>query len=160
MSQYEMAQIEKALECYQEELRICREIGSKNGMVYSLCSLSKIHLDNIEPDMAEEMAREALDISIEMDAKGEEAWARRLIGVSYRLRGDLDKAQEYLDKALEMFTESGEKEEVAKCHMEYGYLYKALNRGEDSRKAFKMALEMFEELGMTPWVEKVLAELK
>ena len=89
-----------------------------------------------------------------------EAWARRLIGVSYRLRGDLDKAKEYLDRSLEIFIESGEKEEVAKCHLEYGYLYKALGQKEKSRKSFETSSELFKELGMMPWVEKILAELK
>ena len=100
-------------------------------------------------------AEEALEITIEIGAKGEESWARRLNAECYLEMGDLDKAKTFLDDAYEIAAEVGEREEMAECRREYGNFYMKEGDKDAALESYKVSLDIFEEIGMVRNIDKL-----
>ncbi len=103
-------------------------------------------------DAALALGKQAAAIAVAHEAKGDEAWARFLIGRSYWASepSDLDKSEEQLDIALRLAAACEARPLAAFCNTTLCGVY--ARRGDEVRaKEFDAAATaIYRELGMQP----------
>jgi DNA-binding SARP family transcriptional activator len=101
-------------------------------------------------DEARSAAREAVNLARARDARGNEAWALRLLG-EIALRGeplDAAAAEAHYRSALAIAIELGMRPALAHCHAGLGRLFQRTGRREQAEEHLATAATMFREMGM------------
>ena len=97
--------LDKALEYYQQALKIHRDIGYKLGEASALGNIGLVYSNKGDLNKALKYFQQALKIDRDIGHKLGEANQLGNIGLVYSDKGDLDKALEYLQQALKIFIE-------------------------------------------------------
>lgn len=118
---YTKGDYQSALEHYSKAIEIGEKIAPQSGIIsqtYRL--LADLQMAKKEYDQAFSSCQRALEVSISLGERLEEAACYRILGQIYAVRSDKEKAQEYFDKSLIIFEDIKAKYELAKAYLEAG----------------------------------------
>jgi class 3 adenylate cyclase/tetratricopeptide (TPR) repeat protein len=113
-------------------------------------------------DRAAILAERALAYAREHQMRGNEAWARYLLGeiASERQPSEFKSAGIHYRDSVVLAEPRGMRPLVAHCHLGLGKLYWRTDKREQAREHLATATTMYRDMGMTYWLEKVEAEAK
>ena len=117
--------MKKALEHFQQTLKIEIEIGNRLGQATALGNLGNVYLQKDDLDKALEHFQQALKIDIEIGNRLGQANALCNLGNVYALKLELDKALERYQRALEFFQQIGAIMEVEQTKQNIELVLKA-----------------------------------
>ena len=134
--------------------------SSGPGSVLVLARLGEVCLLAGRMDEALHWANETLALSSELEQRGTEAYALRLLGAiaSHRDAPELETAEQHYRQAFALAAELGMRPLVAHCHLGLGNLCRRAARRERAHEHLTTAATMYREMGMTYWLEKAAAE--
>ncbi len=134
-------ELDEALKCHKDALKIHREIRYKQGEATGLGNIGLIYLAKGELDEALKYLEDALKIDREIGYKQGEATGLGNIGLIYSDKGELDEALKYHKDALKIDREIGYKQgeatdlgNIGLIYSDKGELDKALKYMEDALK--------------------------
>jgi tetratricopeptide (TPR) repeat protein len=137
---------QQAYEHYMKGIEIGEKIAPNSGIIsqtYRL--LADLQVAKKEYDQAFSSCQRALEVSISLGERIEEAACYCILGQIYAAKGDKQKAKEYFSKSLSIFEDIKAKYELAKAYLEAGKSdcfdqyerLKFLGRAEDIFKELK-----------------------
>ena len=115
--------ISKALEYYNEGLKIRKEVGDKHGIAESLNNIAIVFEKHGDIPHALEYHHEALKIQEEINDKQGFSLSLNNIAHIYEDQGDIPKAMEYYQKSLKIGEELNNSEGIATELSNIGLLY-------------------------------------
>jgi tetratricopeptide (TPR) repeat protein len=107
---------------------------------------------------AREIAARALELSVRLKQRGQQAYVLRLMAETQRSRSD-DEAIRSYGRALALAEELGMRPLQAHCHLGLGKLYRRVGRTDEARTELTTAVAMLREMGMTFWLPDAEAAL-
>jgi class 3 adenylate cyclase/tetratricopeptide (TPR) repeat protein len=112
-------------------------------------------------DAAHTQAEFALGISTTRHARGDEAFAFRLLGEITASGEPVESgtAEAHYRKSLTLAEELGMRPLAARCHLGLGKLFRRTGRTEEARTELMTALAMIREMEMTFWLPEAEKEL-
>jgi ATP/maltotriose-dependent transcriptional regulator MalT len=122
---------ERAAELFGESLKLCREVGDKRGLVWTLLHLANVSSNRGNHERATRLYEEGLTLCRE---SGDTVQLRDfLIGLSYEvlLEGDHERATALSHEAAALYQEQGHNEGLQKALDNLGWA--ALVRGDHER---------------------------
>ena len=131
--------------------------------VQALRSLSlgeaQVLADRLEEVYA--LAERTLSFAREHHARGNQAYALRLLGeiAAHRTPPDVAQAAAHYRQALALAEELGMRPLQAHCHRGLGTLYAKTGRQEQARAELSTAIEMYRAMDMTFWLPQAEAAL-
>jgi tetratricopeptide (TPR) repeat protein len=129
----------------------------------TLCrlSLGEAHLLAGRLEEAHALAERELVLANEHQARGNEAYARRLLGeiAARREPPEHDQAGDYYRQALALAEELGMRPLVAHGHLGLGKLYAKIGRRAEARAELSTAIELYQTMEMTLWLPEAEAAL-
>ncbi len=149
----------RAAELAQEALGMCRDLGDRLGVVYSLCILGVIAMIRGEYDRATGMFEEGLALSRALGREWETATALSLLGWSGRYWGDFQRAAALSAESLALFRNAGDQWGAASA---LSHLGSATGRLGDLARAKLLLMEsvhLARSLGHRPQLAVSLHEL-
>jgi tetratricopeptide (TPR) repeat protein len=110
---------------------------------------------------AQDLAERALALARTHQARGQQAYALRLLGDTAVRRAPPanEQAGDYYRQALTRAEELGMRPLVAHCHLGLGKLYATIRRGPEARAALTTAVELYRAMEMTFWLPQAEAAL-
>ncbi len=127
---------------------------------YTLCNLSEQYLETGELDEARKCAEKALSIFMEIDIKGMEATARRILGEIFLKNGDPVAASEQAAKALAFTEKEGPWDKLSRNHRLIGEIL-AAQENSLAIEHFKKSIEILKDNSLNddaPGIEYTLLE--
>jgi tetratricopeptide (TPR) repeat protein len=124
--------------------------------------LAEAHLLSARLDDATTTCGRALGLAVQRKERGQEAYARRLLG-EIRSRAnhrDTAEAERQYRAAAALAQELGMRPLVAHCHLGLGKLHSATGLRPEARECLAAALAMYREMDMPFWLEHATAALK
>jgi len=110
-----------ALEHYTKAIEIGEKIAPNSGIISQTCRLlAELQVAEKEYDQALSSCQRALEVSISLGERVEEAACYRILGQIYAVRGDGKSAQENFNKSFRILEEIKAKYELAKTYLEAG----------------------------------------
>lgn len=133
---YDAIQYEKANEYWQKAYNLQKEIGDKNGIIYTMANLGLYEfVIKKDYDKGEKYFTDAVQLSKELENKNNIAYCFNRFANLYTDKGELDKAKKYLDSSLALYREVGDRSRTGNVLVNIGYYF--ASRGEfDSTKAY------------------------
>jgi class 3 adenylate cyclase/tetratricopeptide (TPR) repeat protein len=133
-----------------------RSIGRTRVVAWAQEMLAQVYLAGGREADAAVTARDALDASRRIHARGGEA---RVLWVLADLAArsatpDFDKAQGFYREALHLANELGMRPLAAHCHRDLGKLDLRTGKREQAQEHLTTAATMYREMGMTYWLER------
>jgi len=112
---------QSALEHYSKAIEIGEKIAPQSAIISQTCRLlAELQVAKKEYDQAFSSCQRALEVSISLGERVEEAACHRILGQIYSVRNDKEKAQENFHKSLTIFEDIKAKYELAKTYLEAG----------------------------------------
>ncbi|MDW5550956.1 tetratricopeptide repeat protein [Methanosarcina sp.] len=143
----QLGYVRKAIEYYEQALKISREIGDRRGEGADLGNLGLAYSDLGEPRKAIEYYEQALKISREIgDRRGEGADLGNL-GSAYSHLGEPRKAIEYYEQALKISREIGDRRNEGTWLGNLGLAYSHLGEPRKAIEYYEQALKISREIG-------------
>ena len=142
-----LAEPRKAIEYYEQALKISREIGDRRGEGADLGNLGSAYSHLGEPRKAIQYYEQALKISREIgDRRGE---GNRLgnLGLAYSDLGEPRKAIEYYEQALKISREIGDRRGEGNSLGNLGLAYSHLGEPRKAIQYYEQALKISREIG-------------
>jgi class 3 adenylate cyclase/tetratricopeptide (TPR) repeat protein len=123
--------------------------------------LGEAHLLTGRMDEATGLAQRALAFARDLKARGNEAYALRLLGEIFAHQDPLEveAAEASYRQALALAEELGMRPLLAHCHLGLGTLYTKVGRLAQARAALSSAIELFHAMEMTFWLPRAEATL-
>ena len=105
------------------------------------------------------LARRALAFARDRQARGNEAYALRLLGEIYAQQDPpaVEAADAAYRQALALADELGMRPLLAHCQLGLGTLYTTVGRRAPARAALATAIELFQAMAMTFWLPRAEA---
>jgi len=144
---YRLGEVRRAIEYYEQALKIYREIGDQRAEGATLGNLGLAYADLGEVRRAIEYHEQALEIDREIgDRRGEGADLGNL-GLAYADLGDARRAIEYHEQALEIDREIGDRRGEGNALGNLGNAYADLGEVRRAIGYYEQALEIDREIG-------------
>jgi tetratricopeptide (TPR) repeat protein len=142
-----------------QAIRDAAAIGRVDQHALRLTYLGEAYLDAGRHEEATMAATRAATFAREHEARGEEAWATRLLAeIAWRVdRGGVDTAIRRYGESLALARELGMLPLVAHCHLGIGNLYRHTGEGVKAQEALATAARMYREMNMAFGPEKAEA---
>src|SRR5262249_55077108 len=124
-------------------------------------SLSEAQLLAGCPQEAHALAERALALARAHQARGHEAYARRLLGdiAARREPPEIELAEAHYRQALALADALGMRPLLAHCHLGLGTLYAKIDRREQARAELSTAIALYRAMDMTFWLPQAEAAL-
>ncbi|HQE92504.1 MAG TPA: tetratricopeptide repeat protein [Anaerolineae bacterium] len=100
-------------------------------------------------DDAEQQARQALDLSRELEQRGEEGNVLRVLGRILNAQGRLEDAKACLKRSLDILDDIGDHYQKAQTQLSLAQFYAQQNHSLDAREALEQCMPVFQRLGVT-----------
>ena len=110
-------------------------------------------------DEAASHAREALELTRRLGARGSEAHALCLAG-DVASAGGAEDAENHYREALALATDLGMRPLVAHCHLGLGKLYRRTGKREQAQEHLTRATAMYREMDMRFYLERAEAAMR
>jgi tetratricopeptide (TPR) repeat protein len=135
--------------------------GLSVGHARRVTYLSEAYLLTGHIDEATDLARSALAFAQELKARGNEAYALRLLGEihAYQEPPAAEAAEAAYRQALGLANELGMRPLLAHCDLGLGTLYTKMGQLAPARVALSTAIERFQAMEMTFWLPRAEAML-
>jgi class 3 adenylate cyclase/tetratricopeptide (TPR) repeat protein len=135
--------------------------GISAGHARWIAYLSEAYLLTGHTDEASGLARSALAFARDLKARGNEAYALRLLGEIHAHQDPpaAEAAEAAYRQALALAEELGMRPLLAHCYLGLGTLYVKIGRLTQARAALSTAIEQFHAMEMTFWLPKAEASL-
>jgi predicted ATPase len=126
-----------------------------------LLSLGEAHLLAGRLEEAHALAERALALACQLQERGNEAYALRLLGeiAARREPPESDQAAAHYRQALALAEELGMRPLAAHCHLGLGKLYAKIGRRAEARTDLSIAIELYRAMEMTFWLPQAEAAL-
>ncbi len=98
---------------------------------------------------AERQARRALDLSRELEQRGEEGYGLRVLGQVVNAHGHPEDAEMYLKQSLEILDAIGDHYQKAQTQLALAQFYAQQNDSLNAREALEQCVPVFRRLGVT-----------
>jgi tetratricopeptide (TPR) repeat protein len=153
--------IAEALPLLQQAAAQDTSRGLSAGHARRVAYLSEAYLLTGHMDEATSLARSALAFARDLKARGNEAYALRLLGEIHALQYPLEveAAEAAYRQALTLAEELGMRPLLAHCHLGLGTLYTKVGQRAQARAALSTAIELFQAMAMTFWLPRAEAML-
>jgi len=150
---------EKALEKYNESLKISKELGYKEGIAVTLHELGMIHLNQGEYDKALKKYNVSLKISKELGDKQGISGTLHQLGMIYHDQGEYEKAVEKYNESLKISGKLGDKQGIANALHELGRIHQTQGEYDKALKKYNESLKINKELGNKRGIAYTLGQL-
>jgi tetratricopeptide (TPR) repeat protein len=140
-------ELDNALKCLKEALKIDQAIGYKRGEANQLGSIGAVYLEKGELDNALKCHQDALSIYKKMGYKEGESCVLCNIGLIYSEKGDLGNALKCQKEALKIDQTIGYKRGEASELCNIGAVYLEKGELDNALKCQKEALKIAQEIG-------------
>jgi len=138
----------KALECYQNALRIEEEQENISGVIRQLGNIATINKDLGDYDQALKYNEQALELLRDFHNPDQEMHIAKNLGEIYRAKGDVSNALHYVSLQMDLAKKIGIKSEVASAYGNLGLLNVMLKEYQRAYHHFLEAITISEELGI------------
>ncbi|WP_436531830.1 alpha/beta fold hydrolase [Actinoplanes sp. HUAS TT8] len=118
------------------EVRRARAVGEPAGEVEALYAMSRVALRNDDLGLAEEVAREALDVAVRSGVRALEERPRHVLAAVARLSGDLALARERYRDSIALNAGLGQPEQVTSESYNLGFVELHLGHLDRARELF------------------------
>jgi tetratricopeptide (TPR) repeat protein len=135
--------------------------GISAGYARWVAYLSEAYLLTGRMDEATGLAQSALAFARDLKARGNEAYALRLLGeiLAHQDPLEVEAAEAAYRQALTLAEELGMRPLLAHCHLGLGTLYTKVGQLAQARAALSTAIELFHAMEMTFWLPRAEAML-
>ncbi|MGP1384258.1 MAG: tetratricopeptide repeat protein [Thainema sp.] len=133
-----LSQYEKAIELYQQSLKITQEIGDRHGEANNLGNLGSAYYSKGQYEKAIELYQQSLTIKQEIGDRECEAVALGNLGSAYRSLGQYEKAIELYQQSLKIQQELGYFRYAAATLSNLGLAY-------DLKCLYEKAIELYQQ---------------
>jgi len=137
----------KALEYFNESLKLREEIGDKSGISASLLSIGNTYYYQGDIQKAIDYYKKSLKLSEETGDKNNISRSLNNIGIMYADMDDIPKALEYYNKNLKVQEELGDKSSIIKTLNNIGITYSYQGDMPNALEYYSKCLKLSEELG-------------
>lgn len=120
----------KAIDFYQQCLKIREELKDLKGVASSLANIGSIYININEFEKALEYQMRSLKLAEEMQNKESMASSLNNIGIIYQNLADYKKALDYNQRSLKLYEALGDKQGVAASYANIGNTYATLGENE------------------------------
>jgi serine phosphatase RsbU (regulator of sigma subunit)/tetratricopeptide (TPR) repeat protein len=128
----------KAIDFYQQSLRIREKMNDLESVAASLANIGGIYINIGVFDKALQYQLRSLKLAEKMNNKANIASSLNNIGIVYHNTGQFEKALYYNQRSLKMYTELGDKQGIAASYANIGITYSSLH---DDAKALDFQLK-------------------
>ena len=141
----------KAIDFYQQCLKIREELKDLKGVAKSLANIGSIYININEFEKALDYQLKSLALAEKLGNKESMASSLNNIGIAYTNLNQHQKALEYNQKSLKMYEALGDKQGISACYANLGNTYS--NLGEDQKaleyqiKSNMLSIEMGDRHG-------------
>ena len=139
-------EFERALEFYNESLKISTEIGDEMGITVRLNNIGVIYKNQGELSLALDYYNNSLKLGKKLGYKHEIAESLNNIGVIHLYQGEISIALEYYLKSLEIREELGNKNGIAISLSNIGTVHKHKGEVIAALDFFNKSLKIYEEI--------------
>ncbi|MCE3280433.1 MAG: protein serine/threonine phosphatase [Bacteroidetes bacterium] len=137
----------KAIDFYQQSLKITEQLNDKKGLSASLSNIGSIYLNIGESEKALEYLHKSLPIFIEIGNKQGEASALNNIGIIYNLKRDYSKALVFNSRSLKTYEEIGDKQGIAAANANLGNICSDMGSYDKALLHQSKSLKLYQEIG-------------
>ena len=137
----------KAIEFYDQSLRIAIEIGAKDRVGHVYGNLGAAYQSLNDYEKAIEFYQQSLTIAKEIGDKVSEAKSYNSLGVSYGCLGDYKKGIEFHEQSLSIAKEITDKEEEGRAYNNLGASYGRLGDYKKEIEFNQQSLSIAKEIG-------------
>jgi tetratricopeptide (TPR) repeat protein/predicted amidohydrolase len=141
-------ELDKALECHQQSLKIKEQLGNKPGIANSLNNLGLVFWSKGDFNQAREYYQQSLKINEELGNRDRIAVILSNLGNLLARTGDLGKAMEYQKQALAIKEELGNKQEIFTTLINIGVIYQLKGELNQALEYYQRSLTLSEESGI------------
>jgi len=138
---------QRAIEYYQQSLKIKQEIGDRSGQASSLYNLGNAYYALGQYQRAIEYYQPSLEIEREIGARSGEADSLHNLGNAYYILGQYQQAIEYYQQSLEIKQEIGDRSGGADSLHNSGNAYYILGQYQRAIEYYQQSLEIKQEIG-------------
>ena len=144
-------------EAIHEDLRT----GGLSGNPYRVAWLSEVCRLGGRSEEAWQHARQALDLALEQQVRGDEALALHQLGVvlAHAEPPDVVQAASSYQQALVLAEELGMRPLQAHCHRSLGTLYVQTGQWEQAQSELSAAIDLYRAMDMAFWLPQAQAAL-
>jgi tetratricopeptide (TPR) repeat protein len=139
--------VREAHEHFTTAVRLCEELGTRDGIARTLCNLGAMTQDSGLYDEAEEIARRAQKIARDIGAGDVAAVCEMNLGLIAEQRGDLAAAKRYAERALALSKRLGVNRYVATSLAQRGMARRKLGDLEGAILDLRAAVDTSREAG-------------
>jgi tetratricopeptide (TPR) repeat protein len=143
----DLGELRKAIEYYEQALKISTEIGNRRKEGADLGNLGNAYSDLGEPRKAIEYYEQTLKISTEIGDRQGEGKCLGNLGNAYLILGKARKAIEFYEQSLQIFTEIRDKREECVDLGNLGLAYSHLGEPSKAIGYYEQALKISTEIG-------------
>jgi tetratricopeptide (TPR) repeat protein len=135
--------------------------GRPRHLAFAVTCLSEAYLLAGRLEEARWRAEQAVDMALQYQQRGQQAWALWLLGESTARQAspEAEPAAGHYRQALTLAEELGMRPLQAHCHRSLGTLYAALGQQEPARRELSTAIERYRTMAMTFWLPQAEAAL-
>ncbi|MFL5764215.1 MAG: tetratricopeptide repeat protein [Bacteroidia bacterium] len=141
----------KAIDFYQQSLRIREKMNDLESVAGSLANIGGIYINIGVFDKALEYQLRSLKLAEQMNNKPNIASSLNNIGIIYQNLMQYEKALYYNQRSLKMYTELGDKQGIAASYANIGNTYSSLHDDEKAldyqQKSYALAVEAGDKHG-------------
>jgi serine phosphatase RsbU (regulator of sigma subunit) len=149
----------KAIEFYQQSLKIREQLNDIKGVSSSLANIGSIYISIGEFEKALSYQLKSLDIFERTKNQAGMASALNNLGVIYKNLKDYKKALEYNERGLALYTALSDKQGVAACHDNIGGIYANMGDHRKALEYLEQGCKYFQELGDKSGTATILASI-
>jgi class 3 adenylate cyclase/tetratricopeptide (TPR) repeat protein len=149
--------IEEGVSCLEQALAAYERAGIGYHHSLSVGQLGEAYLLADQVENARACADRAVVVARGRGERGNEAWARRLLGeiASHHARSDVATAAAHYGAAMTLASELEMRPLVAHCQLGLGRLYRRAGKPEQAQEHLTIATAMYGEMGMTYWLDQL-----
>lgn len=149
----------KAIEFYQQSLKVSESIGELKRVASSLANIGSLYINMGEFTKALDYQNRSLELFRKLKMKEGEASALNNIGIIYNNISDYQKALEYNQQGLTLYEELGDKQGIAAATGNIGNIYLSLNNYEKALEYQQKSLAITKEIGDKPGTASSLTNI-
>jgi len=142
----------KAIEFYQQSLKVSESIGEMKRVASSLANIGSLYINIGEFEKALDYQNKSLVLFRKLDMKGGMASALNNIGIIYNNIANYEKALEYNEQGLKLYEELGDKQGIAAATGNIGNIYMSLKNYEKALEYQQKSLLITQEIGDKPGI--------
>ena len=144
---YQQSDYVKAIDYYNQSLKIRNEISDKLGVSYSLNSIGLAYSNQGDYAKALDYYNKSIKISKELNNKGRISTTLYNIGLLYYNQSDIPNALEYFNKSIKIDEELGDKKGISYSLNIIGIIFERQGDYSKAIDYYNRSLKILEEIG-------------